>query len=95
MYVGIGYVFHETGLVEIDIDTGFKDGLMALLAANIIDHCKSCTEYSRSKRGVHIILRGTLPWRWRNNGTGFEMYATCRFFIMTGEWASVYLVMIS
>ena len=36
MYDGIGYVFHNTGLIGIDIDCGFQDGLLTSLAADII-----------------------------------------------------------
>lgn len=35
-YDGLGYVFHDTGVVGIDIDDGFTDGLLNPLAADII-----------------------------------------------------------
>lgn len=82
----IGYVFHDNGLVGIDIDAGYdEDGLMTPLAADIIGRCESYTECSRSGRGFHIILRGDLPFNGRNNLSGVEIYKSKRYFIMTGD----------
>ena len=84
-YDGLGYVFHDTGIVGIDIDDGFADGLLNPLAADIIGHCQSYTEKSRSGRGVHILLRGNLPFKGKNNREAVEIYKSNRFFIMTGK----------
>ena len=84
-YDGIGYVFHDTGIVGIDIDTGYEDGLLSLTATDIITHCRSYTEKSRSGRGFHIFLRGQLPFTGRNNHAGVEIYRTGRYFITTGN----------
>ena len=85
VYDSIGYVFHDTGLVGIDIDDGFADGLINSLAADIMQACKSYTEKSRSGRGVHILLRGNLPFTGQNNRENVEIYRTGRYFIMTGN----------
>lgn len=85
IYDGIGYVFNDDGLVGIDIDDGFSDGLLNELAADIIGHCRSYTEKSRSGRGVHILLKGSLPFKGRNNRNGVEIYRSSRYFIMTGN----------
>lgn len=84
-YDGIGYVFHNTGLVGIDIDCGFDDCFLSLLAIDIIKACRSYTEKSRSGRGVHILLKGTLPFKGKNNLAGVEIYQSSRYFIMTGN----------
>lgn len=84
-YDGLGYVFHDTGIVGIDIDDGFADGLLNPLAADIIGHCRSYTEKSRSGRGVHILLRGDLPFKGKNNREAVEIYKSNRYFIMTGK----------
>ena len=84
-YDGLGYVFHDTGVVGIDIDDGFTDGLLNPLAADIIGHCQSYTEKSRSGRGVHILVRGELPFKGKNNRAAVEIYKSNRYFIMTGE----------
>ena len=85
IYDGIGYVFNDDGLIGIDIDDGFSEGLLNPLAADIIGHCGSYTEKSRSGRGVHILLKGSLPLKGRNNRAGVEIYRSGRYFIMTGK----------
>lgn len=84
-YDHIGFVFADNGIVGIDIDKGFEDGLMTPLCADIMSVCRSYTEVSRSGRGVHILLKGTLPFSGRNNRNGVEIYRTGRFFITTGD----------
>lgn len=81
-----GFVFADNGYVGIDIDCGFdEDGLMSVLGADIVGKCHSYTEKSRSGRGFHILLRGTLPFKGKNNLAGVEIYKTARYFIMTGD----------
>lgn len=84
-YDGIGYVFHDTGLIGIDIDAGFDDGFLSDLSIDIISRCQSYTEKSRSGRGVHILLKGSLPFKGKNNRNGVEIYQSSRYFIMTGN----------
>lgn len=84
-YDHVGFVFADNGLVGIDIDDGFDDGLMTPLCADIMKACQSYTEKSRSGRGVHILLHGTLPFYGKNNLHGVEIYKARRFFIMTGK----------
>ena len=81
-----GFVFNDNGLVGVDIDVGYdEDGLMSQLAADIIGKCKSYTEKSKSGRGFHILMRGTLPFKGKNNLAGVEIYKAARYFIMTGD----------
>ena len=84
-YDHIGFVFADNGIVGIDIDAGFEDSLLTPLCADIMQHCRSYTERSRSGRGVHILLRGKLPFCGKNNLNGVEIYQAKRFFIMTGK----------
>lgn len=84
-YDQLGFVFADTGLVGIDIDAGFDGGLMTPLCADIMSRCRSYSEKSRSGRGVHILLKGDLPFSGRNNFNGVEIYKARRFFIMTGK----------
>ena len=82
----IGFVFNDNGIVGIDIDVGYdQDGFVSPLAATIIGKCQSYTEKSRSGRGFHILLRGTLPFKGKNNLAGVEIYKSARYFIMTGD----------
>lgn len=85
-YDYIGFVFHDNGIVGIDIDDGYDtEGFLSPLAADIIGMCKSYTEKSKSGRGFHILLRGNLPFKGKNNRNGVEIYKTARYFIMTGD----------
>lgn len=86
LYDGIGYVFHNNGLIGIDIDAGFdEDGFINELSTDIMTHCQSYTEKSRSGRGIHVILRGSLPFSGKNNRENVEMYCDRRYFICTGK----------
>ena len=85
LYDYVGFVFAGDGIVGIDIDAGFDEGLMTPLCADIVGLCRSYTERSRSGRGVHILLRGTLPFPGRNNFRGVEIYQSRRYFILTGR----------
>jgi len=81
-----GFVFADNGVVGIDIDSGFdEDGLITPLAADILGKCASYTEKSKSGRGFHVLLRGTLPFKGKNNLAGVEIYKAARYFIMTGD----------
>ena len=84
-YDNIGFVFADNGLVGIDIDVGFEDRLLTPLGVDIINACQSYTEKSRSGRGVHILVRGNLPFDGKNNLQGVEIYKTGRYFITTGK----------
>lgn len=85
-YDNIGFVFNDNGIIGIDIDTGFDDdGFPTELASEIITMCNSYTEKSRSGRGFHILVKGTLPFKGKNNRNGVEIYKQARYFIMTGD----------
>ena len=85
-YDYVGFVFNDNDIVGIDIDDGYdEDGFMSELAADIIGTCESYTEKSKSGRGFHILLKGYLPFKGRNNLKGVEIYKSARFFIMTGD----------
>lgn len=81
-----GFVFNHNGIVGIDIDDGYdEDGMMTPMAAEIIRRFGSYTEKSRSGRGFHILVYGSLPFDGRNNRAGVEAYQAGRYFIMTGN----------
>ena len=86
VYDNVGFVFNDNGIVGIDIDDGYdQEGLLSPLASDIIGVCKSYTEKSKSGRGFHILLKGNLPFKGKNNRNGVEIYKTARYFIMTGD----------
>ena len=85
-YDNVGFVFNDNGIVGIDIDDGFdEDGFLSELATDIIGKCQSYTEKSKSGRGFHILLKGDIPFKGKNNRNGVEIYKQSRYFIMTGE----------
>ena len=86
VYDYCGFVFADNGFVGIDIDAGYdEDGFITPLATDIIGKCSSYTEKSKSGRGFHILLRGNLPFKGKNNLAGVEIYKDARYFIMTGN----------
>lgn len=88
-YDYLGFVFNDNGIVGIDLDDAFDDVGMSPLAKSI---CKMCdgtyVEYSKSGDGLHIFIKGDIPFKGRNNLAGVEMYKSARFFIMTGNTVS-------
>ena len=85
-YDNIGFVFAGDGLVGIDIDCGFdEDDFLSDVSIQCMQACQSYTEKSRSGRGIHILVRGTLPFAGKNNRAGVEIYQTGRYFIVTGD----------
>lgn len=86
VYDGLGFVFNNNGIIGIDIDAGFdEDGFLSALSIDVMSKCQSYTEKSRSGRGIHVLVKGHLPFRGRNNGAGVEIYQSSRYFIMTGD----------
>lgn len=85
-YDNIGFVFNSNGIVGIDIDTGFDDtGFLSDISIDIMKACKSFTEKSRSGRGIHIYIKGVLPFSGKNNRQGVEIYQASRWFLVTGK----------
>ena len=86
IYNYVGFVFNDNGIVGIDIDKGYDDdGFLSPLACDIIGKCQSYTEKSKSGRGFHILVKGDIPFKGKNNLKGVEIYKQSRFFIMTGD----------
>jgi hypothetical protein len=55
------------------------------MAADIFEACRTYTEVSKSGEGLHLFVKGDLPFKGKNNLAGVEIYKTARFFIMTGN----------
>lgn len=84
-YDYIGFVFNDNGIVGIDLDDAIEYGIMSPLAREICDICYSYAEVSKSGKGIHIFVKGDIPFKGKNNLAGVEMYKSARFFIMTGD----------
>jgi hypothetical protein len=83
---GIGFVFTiQSGIVGVDLDDCFQeDGTLKSWAKDVVFCLDSYTEYSPSGKGLHILVRGTIPHSIKD-GNGYEMYNELRYFTVTGN----------
>lgn len=90
-FEGMGFAFLPgDGLIGIDLDNVIdaETGEVSPLAQQIISRCASYTEYSPSRRGVHIIGRGAIERTFKSNDAGVEVFAGAQYFTWTGaQWA--------
>ena len=101
-YDYIGFVFNDNGIVGIDLDDAISQtetffGAFGIplvsnttsdMAVEILNLCQSYAEVSKSGTGIHILVKGDIPFKGKNNLAGVEIYKTARFFIMTGDMLS-------
>jgi primase-polymerase (primpol)-like protein len=87
-YAGLGFVFSSADpYTGIDLDNCVdEDGEIALWALEIARYFDSYTELSATGSGLHIIVRGDVPNRRKDE---VEVYSSKRFFTMTGRVAEV------
>jgi len=81
-----GYAFRLTPpYIGIDLDKcrNPETGIIEEWAQNIIKALNTYTEISQSQKGIHCIVKGTIPNAIKNDR--FEMYATGRYFALTGD----------
>ncbi len=84
---GIGFAFLPgDGLIGIDLDAVIdpETGEISERARKIIEACRSFTEHSPSRRGVHIFVAGESD-TFKNNSIGLEVFCGRQFFTVTGE----------
>ena len=83
---GIGFVFTDADpFCGIDLDKcRGKNGQISEQSLEIIEQMGSYAEISPSGDGVHIIVRAELSSAGRRT-TGLEIYASGRYFTMTGK----------
>ncbi|PGW47586.1 phage/plasmid primase, P4 family [Bacillus thuringiensis] len=90
-YDGIGFVFsRQDNYVGIDLDKCVVDGKTNVFSTEIIDTLDSYTEFSPSGKGIHIIIKGSLPQSVlgtgrKNTKHGLEIYSYGRYFSFTGN----------
>lgn len=89
---GLGFVFtRDDPFTGVDLDhcrrdlPGLGGPLLEPWAVSLVLLLDSYTEWSPSRRGVHVILRGALEGRSGRRKGGVEVYTTDRFFCVTGE----------
>ena len=86
---GIGFVLtKQTGIVGIDLDHCVENGIVNPWAAEIIEAVGGFAELSPSGSGVHIYIKGQLPFDNRRSG-GIEIYSHNSYLTVTGHWLQV------
>ena len=83
---GIGFVLtKQTGIVGIDLDHCVENGIVNPWAAEIIEAVGGFAELSPSGTGVHIYIKGQLPFNNRRSGE-IEIYSHSSYLTVTGHW---------
>ena len=89
-YAGLGFVFSSADpYTGIDVDNCVDvdgDGEIAGWALEIVRYFDSYTEVSATGTGLHIIVRGEVPNRRKDE---VEVYSSKRFFTVTGHVVGV------
>jgi primase-polymerase (primpol)-like protein len=86
--VGLGFVFNGDGIIGIDLDNAFENGQLKDWAQAIVNvFADTYMELSPSGKGIHIIAKADLfsGRRFQLSDGGIEVYATGRYFTMTGK----------
>jgi len=89
-YDGIGFAFlPDDGLIGIDLDNMIDPatGEVSERCLAIIKECDSYTEYSPSKKGVHIFVLGSTE-TFKSNKIGVEVFCNAQYFTFTGDHVS-------
>ena len=92
-YDGLGFVFTNTEYAGIDLDDpSFLDGtnnpnyqIDLTRQIKIAQDFNSYSEVSPSGKGLHIIVKGSVPAGINNRKSHIEIYSTGRYFTMTGN----------
>lgn len=83
-YAGVAFIITPWDpFTGIDLDHAIEDGKVAPWAQTIVDHFASYTEWSPSRSGLHIWIRGTLPGS-RRRKDAVELYDSLRSLTLTG-----------
>ncbi len=83
---GIGFMFDGNGIVGIDLDHCFNDGILDPRFVDIINTLKTYTEISPSGHGLHLFIRcSEHPYPKGKKRGDFEIYSKERYFTVTGN----------
>lgn len=90
-YTGIGFAFLPgDGLIGIDIDNAIdlETGSISARALAIIEACASYTEYSVSRKGMHILVAHDFDDEkqatFKSNDIGLEVFCGRQYFTVSG-----------
>jgi putative DNA primase/helicase len=83
-YAGVGFMFCSADpYTGIDLDNCVdQNGEIAVWALEIVRYLDSYTELSATGRGLHVIARGDVANRRKDE---VEVYSSKRFFTVTGH----------
>ena len=83
---GIGFVLtKQTGIVGIDLDHCVENGVVNTWAAGIIESVGGFAELSPSGTGIHVYIKGSLPWPNKRTNK-IELYSHNSYLTVTGHW---------
>jgi putative DNA primase/helicase len=87
-YSGVGFMFCSGDrYAGIDLDGCVdENGEIAVWALEIVRYFDSYTELSATGHGLHVIVRGDVPNRRKDD---VEVYSSKRFFTVTGHVVEV------
>jgi primase-polymerase (primpol)-like protein len=81
---GIGFVFTASDpYVGIDLDNKKNDPAISEEISRLAGRFASYREYSPSRTGFHIIMKGSIPAPLKKEM--IEIYSEARYFTMTGD----------
>lgn len=85
VYDGLGFVFTKTDPfagVDLDVTNGAQPSDIQQF---VFGKLSSYSETSPSGRGLHVIVKGTVPAGRNDQSLGVEIYDSGRYFTMTGN----------
>ena len=82
-FAGVGFVLTR-GIVGIDIDHCIQDGTISEETTLLAAALQTYTEVSPSGAGLHLLMEGSLPGRYRRKDN-IEMYQDGRYLTVTGQ----------
>ena len=83
-FTGIGFVFQQKlKLTGVDLDDTHGNDINYQRQLKFYKDLNSYSEYSPSGKGIHIIVKGSLPFGRRRDA--IELYSDGRYFTMTGK----------
>lgn len=77
---GVGFMFAPP-YVGIDLDDCVVNGVLNAFAREVISKCNSYTEFSPSRTGIHILVKGTISAAIKKSF--LEVYDRERYFTVT------------
>lgn len=81
---GLGFVFTNSPFAGVDLD-GTENAENIAFHQSVVEGLQSYSERSPSGKGLHIIVRGSVPHGKKDTAKACEVYSDGRYFTMTGD----------